>query len=204
MLASGFAQEPQPNTNAANEPSAVATTANDGFWLRQNVPVMTHNGLTTKLGADVLLPNGLRVQANGTVTLRDGSASALQQNRLLTFEGQFVPLPVGMQAEAGTIPTRPEVSRADKKEIGLSGKDGITVSGADVLITRNGITDKVTSEMKMPNGAIVKPNGNVVLANGKTIMLRADQLLDLNGVLRESPAEPNPAGPAPSSSTPNQ
>jgi hypothetical protein len=190
--------------NAFDGPRAVATTSHDGFWLRQKVPVMTHNGVTTPLTDNMALPNGLRVQKNGTVTLLNGDKSVLQENRLLTFDGQFVPLPLAMEAAAGTIPTVPDVSRAEKKEVGLSSKDGITVSGTDVLITRNGVTDKVTKDMKMPNGALVRSDGRITLANGQHITLRPDQLLDLNGVLRESPVLPNPAGPAPSSSTPNQ
>ena len=211
ILTSGLAQQPQvgpslapARPNGVAGPPAVETTTHDGFWLRHKVPVMTQNGVSTPLAVDVVLPNGLRVQKDGTVTLVDGSKSVLQENRLLKFDGRFVPLPVSMEAAAGTIPTVPDVSRANRKEIGLSARDGITVSGTDVLITRNGVTDKVTTDLKMPNGALVRPNGRVTLANGEHITLRPDQLLDLNGVLRESPVVPNPPGPAPSSSTPNQ
>jgi hypothetical protein len=194
----------RPNPNAPNEPPAVATTPNDGYWLRHNVPVLTLNGITTELRNDQLLPNGLRVQHDGTVTLRSGQTSTLQQNLLLTLDGQFVALPAAMQAAAGTTPTHPDVSRAQAKEVGLSGKDGITVSGTDMLITRNGVTDKITAEVKLPNGAIAKPDGTVILANGQKILLRPDQLLDLNGKLHEAPVQPNPPGIAPSYSTPNQ
>jgi hypothetical protein len=210
MLTSALAQEKvgpslapaRPNGLAG--PPAVATTSHDGFWLRHKVAVMTQNGVTTVLTGDTRLPNGLRVRKDGTVTLLDGKPSVLQENRLLTFDGDFVALPAVMEAEAGTTPSIPDVSRAERKEIGLSAKDGITVSGTDVLITRNGVTDKITKDLKMPNGALVSADGRVTLANGHHIVLRPDQLLDLNGELRESPVIPNPPGPAPSSSTPNQ
>jgi hypothetical protein len=185
-------------------PEAVATTSADGFWLRQKVPVMTQFGVTEPLTDNVALPNGLRVQKNGTVTLLNGDKSELQPNRLLTFDGQFVPLPGTMESEAGTVPTVPDVSGANKRAIGLGSRDGITISGTDVLITRNGVTDKVTTDLRMPNGALVRPDGRVTLANGHHIILRPDQLLDLNGKLREVPVQPNPPVPAPSSSTPNQ
>jgi hypothetical protein len=210
MLSSGMAEQQvgpslaPARPNGLNGPPAVATTSHDGFWLNHKVAMMTQSGVSTPLTDNVKLPNGLRVQKNGTVTLLDGSKSVLQENRLLTFDGQFVPLPTSMEAAAGTLPTVPDVSRANKKEVGLSSKDGVTVSGTDVLITRNGVTDKVTSELKMPNGALVKPDGRVTLANGQHIILRPDQLLDLHGELREAPVLPNPPGPAPSSSTPNQ
>ena len=210
MLTSVIAQEKvgpslaPARPNGLNGPPAVATTSHDGFWLRQKVPVMTQNGVTTVLTDNMAFPNGLRVERTGTVVLLNGAQSVLQENRLLTFDGKFVALPVTMEAEAGSIPATADVSRANRKEIGLSAKDGITVSGTDVLITRNGVTDKITSEMKMPNGVMVRPDGRVTLANGQHITLRSDQLLDLKGELREAPVIPNPAGPAPSSSTPNQ
>jgi hypothetical protein len=210
ILTSGMAQEQvgpslaPARPNGLTGPPAVATTSHDGFWLQHKVPVMTQFGVTTPLTDNVSLPNGLRVQKNGTVTLLNGTKSELQENRLLTFDGQFIQLPSTMEIQAGTVPAVPNVSRADRKEIGLSSRDGITVSGTDVLITRNGVTDKVTTDLKMPNGAVVRPDGRVTLANGKHIVLRPDQLLDLHGVLREAPPQPNPPGPAPSSSTPNQ
>jgi hypothetical protein len=144
----------------------------------------------------------LRVQANGDVTMRNGDSSALRANRLLTPEGVFVDVPAA-DRDLVANPSG-QAKSAAKTEVGISDRDGITISGADVLITRNGVTEKVKSDVKLPNGVVARADGTVTMSNGSKIALRSDQVLDLHGVLHDAPVRPNPAGPDPSSSNPKQ
>jgi hypothetical protein len=200
MLTSAFAQT-TPGANATDELRTINVHApGDGFVLRGTDAMMIRNGVATKIVGEIVLPNGVRVQANGSVTLHDGNASELRTDKLLTFEGSFVDLPVAQQAVIA--PSSAEASPSAKADVGISRRDGITMSGADVLITRNGVTQKVTSDVQLPHGVVARADGTVTLANGDKITLRADQVLDLEGVLHEAPVRPNPAGPSPSSSSP--
>lgn len=167
----------------------------DGFFVQGNKVYIVRAGVTTLVEREMLFPNGIRVLPNGTVTLRDGRETTLLPRQWLTFEGSIDEIPVVVEP----VPAPPTVVRetvvreSAVKESGVSARDGVTVSGADVFITRNGSTEKVTSSLKMPNGVVVHPDGTVVLGNGKKITLSTEQVLDLHGVLHEAPVRPNPA-----------
>jgi hypothetical protein len=202
MLTSAFAQNRR-GADATDERRSIPIAApGDGFIMRGTDAVVIRNGVAAKILTEVVLPNGLRVQANGDVTMRNGDSSALRKDRLLTPEGVFVDVPA-VDRDLATLPSG-QVKSSAKAEVGISDRDGITISGADVLITRNGVTEKVKSDVKLPNGVVVKSDGTVRKSDGSKIALRSDQLLDLHGVLHEAPVRPNPAGPDPSSSSPKQ
>jgi hypothetical protein len=198
LLSSAVAAPPDSGRDDLRQPGTISvTTAGDGFILRGLDAVIIRNGVATKVNPEIVLPNGLRVQADGNVTMRDGSASTLRTNQLLTFEGRFVDLP-----RSEVLPEPQASTNTTDKVVGISARDGITISGADILLTRNGVTEKVTSDVRLPNGVIARPDGTILLGNGDKITLRADQVLGLNGVLHDAPTRPNPPGPAPSSSSP--
>ena len=146
---------------------------------------MTRDGVTTKLEREIILPNGLRVQANGNVTLRDGSTTALRPNQLLTFDGTFQNVALTPQGVAPVSSIDP--GPMPKPGVGLSARDGITISGAEVFITRNGVTERMNSDTRLPNGVTAKPDGTIILNNGNRLTLRPDQILDLSGVIRDAP-----------------
>jgi hypothetical protein len=190
LLAAALAQtSTQTNTDNATN-TVVGASARDGFTLRGAEVVMTRSGVTTKVARDVVLPNGLRVLANGNIVRADGSSTALRPNQLLTLEGNFqdvILTPEGVAPLSSVAP-----GPAPKANAGISSKDGISISGTEVFLTRNGVTEKVTSDVRLPNGAMVRPNGTLILSNGNSVTLRPNQILDLNGVLRDAPASPAP------------
>jgi len=195
MLTSSFAQTTA-NTNDSNATQTVlGGSARDGFTLRGTEVVMTRAGITTKVDRDMILPNGLRVKADGNVTLRDGSATALRPNQLLTFDGTFQDVLLTPQGVAPLSSV--ESGPAPKAAVGVAARDGVYVSGTEAFITRNGVTEKVTSDIRLPNGATVKPSGIVELGNGNRITLRSTQMLDLNGVVRDIPVRGAAAAPVP-------
>ena len=71
------------------------------------------------------------------------------------------------------------------KDVGISARDGIVISGTDVLVTRNGVTEKLTKELGFTNGVRIRPDGTVVKADGSKVTMRPGQLLTFDGELRE-------------------
>lgn len=89
-------------------------------------------------------------------------------------------------------------------DVGLSKYDGITVSGADTFITRNGVTEKIAKEIKLANtGVTVRPDGTVLLADGSKITIRPNQLLTLDGKLIDAPVARTATPVPPGNSTTN-
>jgi hypothetical protein len=71
--------------------------------------------------------------------------------------------------------------------VGISSIDGITVSGADTFITRNGVTEKVTKKFQLSkSGVVVNPDGSFTSKDGKSLILRENQVLGFDGVLRDA------------------
>jgi hypothetical protein len=89
---------------------------------------------------------------------------------------------------AQEVPAKPASPAADKGDVGVSSRDGITVSGGEALITRNGRTEKLTKEFALPNGLRVQPDGRVLGKDGATFNLRVDQLLTFDGTIVAAPA----------------
>lgn len=89
-------------------------------------------------------------------------------------------------------------------DVGLSKHDGITVSGADAFITRNGVTEKIAKDIKLgATGVTVRPDGTAIMADGTKITIRPDQLLTLDGKLINAPVARTATPVPPGSSTTN-
>jgi hypothetical protein len=99
----------------------------------------------------------------------------------------------------GQEPAAPVVPPANKDEVGVSSRDGITVSGGEALITRNGRTEKLTKEFALQNGLRVQPDGRLISKDGSSINLKIDQLLTFDGKIV---ALPHPVIPPPRAITP--
>ncbi len=103
-------------------------------------------------------------------------------------------------AVANPVPQAP----AKKDDVGISSRDGISISGVDVLVTRNGRTEKLTKEMVLDNGFRVRLDGTVVAKDGGVVTLRPTQTLTFDGrfvtypiVESVAPKTPVVVGPAP-------
>lgn len=200
LAAVAGAQEPL-NQNIPDSPqrSISVGKGRDGFFVKDNKVFIVRAGVTTLVEREMLFPNGIRVLPNATVTLRDGRETTLLPKQWLTFEGSIDEITTLQEVPQRPVAVRETVVRESvTRDSGISSRDGITVSGADVFITRNGNTEKVTSDMKLSNGVIVHPDGTVLLANGRKITLRSEQVLDFHGVVHEAPVRSNTPGLEPS------
>ncbi len=183
LITTAMADTPEQINNANATRTQVGASARDGFTLRGTELIMTRSGVTTKVDRDWVLSGGVRVHANGNITMADGSTTSLRPNQILTFDGAIddvILTPEGL-APLSTVADGP-VTRED----GISSaRDGVKVTAGETFITRNGRTEKLTEDVRLANGAVVKPNGTVVLSNGNTLSLRSDQFIDLGGVVHE-------------------
>ena len=181
-ITSSFAQTSTATENA-NRPVA-AGSPRDGFTLRGAEMVITRNGVTSRVDRDFTFSTGLRVSATGTITLPGGTSASLRPNQLLTFDGKIQDVLLGPDGVApiSSVDTGP----SPKPLVNPSSRDGIHMRGKDVFITRNGRTERVNDDVRLPNGVMVSSSGIVTLGNGNTVALRPDQVLDLNGVLQNA------------------
>jgi hypothetical protein len=97
---------------------------------------------------------------------------------------------VAQAPDANAKATESAAAPASKeKEIGISAHDGISLSGTDVLITRNGNVEKLAKEFTLESGLRVEPDGTLILNDGSKMGLRPTQLLTFDGKLHNSQAQ---------------
>ncbi len=161
---------------------STAVSARDGFTRGSTTVVFTRNGVSQKVEKEVVLENGLRVQPDGSVTLLNGEKASLGNNRLLTLQGAFEDVALTQQ---GTAPITTGGAPMKTKN-GEAATDGIRILGTEAWVIRNGASERLTKELRLDNGTRVHPNGSVTLADGKPIVLKANQVLTLDGAVRET------------------
>jgi hypothetical protein len=87
--------------------------------------------------------------------------------------------------------TRSPSAAGDGVAVGIAKRDGVTVSGNEAFVTRNGVTEKLAKELRLPSGILVRPDGSVMLTNHAETTLQADQLLTFDGHILAIPNDPN-------------
>ena len=188
LCAASIAATPE-EINAANATrTQTGATPRDGFTLRGTELVMTYHGVTSKVEHDYVLSDGTKVRANGNIVFHDGSTTSLRPNQILLFDGEIqeaILTPDGVAPLAG-IAEGPRT----QTDFRATSRDGITVANGVALITRDGVTEKITSDVRLANGAVVKSDGTVVFSNGNSLSLNPNQFLDLDGVLHDMRARP--------------
>jgi hypothetical protein len=169
-----------------NARTVANASARDGFTRANADTLLTRNGVTEKVLRDVVLRNGLRVSPDGTAILPDGSKVVLRTNQILTLDGVVEDTPL-TQTGVAPMPSGGSVTAGARPNLGLSGRDGVTGSNTNAFITRNGVTQQVTSDVQLESGIRIQPNGTITLANGTRVNLKPGQRLSFDGVLEEMP-----------------
>jgi hypothetical protein len=140
--------------------------------------------VTQKVEKDLTLKNGMKVSADGSVVLPNGEKASLKNNQLLTLNGTFETVALTPQGTA----LGPSGSTLNKpgEEVAVSAQEGISFSGNQAVVTRNGVSQKLKSELRLGNGARVQPDGTVIYSDGTTTTLKGSQILTFDGVVRDA------------------
>jgi hypothetical protein len=171
---------------------ASVMSAREGFTRSGTSVLMTRAGVTQKVERDVTLENGMRVSVDGSVVLPGGEKTSLKNNQLLTLGGTFEDVALTPQGTALGATGASPINKPGA-DVGISSHDGISLSGNEALVTRNGISQRLANDLKLGNGATVQRDGTVLYSDGSRITLKAGQILTFDGVLRDMPPR-SPAG----------
>ena len=113
----------------------------------------------------------------------------MKTTTLLLLAIVSIPVSTAVFAEETKTTTTTTALAEKKNEVGISSRDGITMSGKDVLVTRNGVTETLTREMELANGVRVMVDGTVVARDGGKLTLGPSQLLNFDGQIVKLPVE---------------
>lgn len=93
--------------------------------------------------------------------------------------------------------TPPSAKIGNGEEVGISRRDGITISGGAVHVTRNGVTEQLTTPLGLSNGVTITPEGVIKQEGRADATLKSTQILRFDGQLVDVPADPrvNPGDP---------
>jgi len=134
---------------------ASVLSAREGFTRSGASVLMTRGGVTQKVEKDVTLENGLRVSVDGSVVLPNGEKASLKNNQILTLGGTFEDVALTQQGTALGATGAPPINKPGA-DVGISSHDGISLSGTEALVTRNGISQRLVNDLKLGNGATVQ------------------------------------------------
>ena len=84
---------------------------------------------------------------------------------------------------AATTEVRIDAAKPTGDDVGISSRDGITLSGTAVLVTRNGVSEPLQKEIALDNGTRVAPDGTVTPQGAGSFTLRPTQILMFDGRL---------------------
>jgi hypothetical protein len=186
LTAGVLAQTTVDNAAVNNARSTSFSSARDGFTRASAETLMTFKGVTEKLTREVVLPNKVRIQPDGTVFLANGDKQVLRNNQILTMQGVIEDTPL---TQDGTAPMPSGGSPAAGVRPGVAAGvvDGVTISGQQAYLTRNGVTQPIRDDVRLESGVRIQSDGTVTLANGTRISLKPDQLLKLDGSVESIP-----------------
>jgi len=179
---------------SAREPkvvSSVAITPRDGFTRSGSEVRFTRNGVAQTVEKEVVLENGLRVRADGSVTLPNGTKTELHNNQLLTLQGAFESVALTSDGLAPITTSGPPVREAGAE----TERDGISVGPDGVMVTRGGASTRLSTELRLSDGTRVRPDGRIIRPDGSAVRLRANQALNFDGTLLNLSVRPDGTNP---------
>ena len=102
VLASLAASLFLPASLMAQSPGNGAPQTVDGIMKQGSRVVLMRGGTSTQLDKSLTLANGMRIDADGTITRPDRTQTTLQPTQMVTLAGMIVPLPAGMPTGTAT------------------------------------------------------------------------------------------------------
>jgi hypothetical protein len=102
---------------------------------------------------------------------------------------------------AATTEVSTDAVKPTGDDVGISARDGITLSGTAVLVTRNGVSETLQKEIVLDNGTRVAPNGTITPNEGGGFSLRPTQILMFDGRLINAPVGSGTPASTPAATT---
>ena len=127
---------------------------------RTNTTMLQSGGTWTRLMAEIEMPGGIRVFTNGTFRVNKGKERCLEEGQILRADGYL------LNPDDSITPVG----------------DHITLSGAAVMVFKDGQGEALTIPLTLPDGSIINPDGSYARPNGRHSRLVDGQFLTLEGV----------------------
>ena len=139
---------------------AQANSSTEGVICRINRSLLQRGGESTLLTAEMAMPGGIKVLTNGTFRVNEGKARRLKEGQILRADGYL------LNPDGSIMPVC----------------DHIAMSGATVMVFRDGEGEALAAPLTLPDGSIINPDGSYARPNGRYSRLVDGQLLTLEGV----------------------
>jgi hypothetical protein len=138
---------------------AQSNSSTDGVTCRTNRSLLQRGGECTLLTAEMTISGGIRVFTNGTFRVNEGKARLLKEGQILRPDGFL------LNPDGSIMPAR----------------DHITMSGAKVMVFKDGEGEALAAPLTLPDGSVINPDGSYARPSGGRSRLVDGQLLTLEG-----------------------
>ena len=138
---------------------AQANSSIEAVTGRTNRTLLQRSGEWTLLESQMTMPGGITVFTNGTFRVNDGKARHLQEGQVLRPDGNL------LNPDGSVMPVF----------------DHIAMSGATVMVFKDGEGAALTDTLVLPDGTSINPDGTYARP-GRSSRLVDGQLLTLEGV----------------------
>jgi hypothetical protein len=138
---------------------AQANSSTEGVTGLTNRTLLQRSGEWTLLESQMTMPGGIKVFTNGTFRVNDGKARHLQEGQILRPDGNL------LNPDGSIMPVF----------------DHIAMSGATVMVFKDGEGEALTDTLVLPDGTGINPDGTYARP-GRSSRLVDGQLLTLEGV----------------------
>ena len=139
---------------------AQSNFSTEGVTCRTNRTLVQRGGEWTLLDSEMTMPGGIKVFTNGTFQINDGKARHLQEGQILRPDGNL------LNPDGSIMPVF----------------DHIAMSGATVMVFKDGKGQALTDTLILPDGTGINPDGTYARPSGRRSRLVDGQLLTLEGV----------------------
>ena len=139
---------------------AQSNFSKEGVTCRTNRTLLQRGGEWTLLSSEMTMPGGIKVFTNGTFQVNDGKARHLQEGQILRPDGNL------LNPDGSIMPVF----------------DHIAMSGATVMVFKDGKGQALTDTLILPDGTGINPDGTYARPGGRRSRLVDGQLLTLEGV----------------------
>ena len=123
---------------------AQSNFSTEGVTCRTNRTLFQRGGEWTLLSFEMTMPGGIKVFTNGTFRVNDGEARHLQEGHILRPDGNL------LNPDGSIMPVF----------------DHIAMSGATVMVFKDGEGEALTDTLVLPDGSGINPDGTYARPTG--------------------------------------